>query len=92
MDQIKPRCIAEQAEQFQATATILFKPDVDHVSKREVELVMSIFDEVLLAMKRIESDAAAAKSSSFSQKVEPCADSAIEVGRVRSKPGVTRCK
>ncbi len=87
MDQVKPRRIAEQAEQLQATATILFKPDADHVSKREVELVMSVFDEVLLAMKRIESDAAAAKSSSFNQKVEPSAVSAIKGSRAHSKQG-----
>ncbi len=87
MDQVKPRRIAEQAERHQATATILFKPDAGHVSKREVELVMSVFDEVLLAMKRIEADAAAAKSSSFNQKVEPGAVFAIKDSRVHSRQG-----
>lgn len=83
MNQVKPRRIAEQAEQLQATATILFKPDAHRVSKREIELTMSVFDEVLLAMSKIEAEALA-KSSSFIQKVEPCADSAIEVGPARS--------
>lgn len=80
-------CNAEQRAEQSQTATILFKPDAGHVSKREVELVLSVFDEVLLAMKRIESDAAAAKSSSFNQKVEPRAVSAIKGGRVHSKQG-----
>ncbi len=80
-------CNAEQRAEQSQTVTILFKPDADRVSKKEVELVMSVFDEVLLAMKRIETDAAATKSSSFSQKVEPCAVSAIKGGRVHSKQG-----
>ncbi len=73
----KPCGAAQQPTSTQAIR-VLFRPDADRVSQREVDLVKSMLREVLEEMAR--QVAAAEKSSPSCVQVEPRIDSAIQCG------------
>ncbi len=58
---------------------ILFRPDANRVSQREVDLVRSMLHDVLEEMTRLAAEDAA-KSSPSCMQVEPPIDSGIQCG------------
>lgn len=73
----KPCGAAQQPTSTQAIR-VLFRPDADRVSQREVDLVKSMLREALEEMSRLE--AVVEKSFPSCIQVEPCANSAIQCG------------